>query len=72
MISMNYRFNNGKVLTPTGQPIQYYLRDTFMDCFAGSDDYDHYPVVDKNGMLMKMESICIKKERLARADAKEL
>ena len=28
-----------------------------MDCFAGSD-YDHYPVVDKNGMLMRMESVC--------------
>ena len=70
MIGMNYRFKNGKVLTPTGQPIRY-LWETFMDHFAGSD-YDHYPVVNKNGMLMRMESVCIKKERLVRADAKEL
>ena len=38
MISMNSRLKNGKVLTLTGHPIQY-LRETFMDYFAGSD-YD--------------------------------
>ena len=71
MIGMNYRFKNGKVHKPTSQPIRY-LWETFMDRFAGSD-YDHYPVVNKNnGMLMRIESVCIKKERLARADSKEL
>ena len=58
---LNYRFKNGKVLTPTGQPIRY-LWETFLDRFAGSD-YDHYPVVDKNGMLMRMEDLHVRMPR---------
>ena len=42
-----------------------------MDRFAGTH-YDHSPVVNMDGMLMRMESVCIKKERVERVDAKEL